>query len=117
MLYTNDNEGSYDFKMPSQRLARIRKREEEDAALAVLGTPKENILWMGYDDGMLEYAPQPNLVGETTAVIRRIRPNVVLSVDLANGLCDGIRLTTAWQRSIRLTLSAPRPARSAAALF
>ncbi len=80
VLYTNDDKGSYDFNMSSQRLARIRKREE-DAAEAVLGTPKKNILWMGYDDGMLEYAPQPKLVEETTAVIRRIRPDVVLSVD------------------------------------
>jgi hypothetical protein len=29
----------------------------------LLGTAKENIMWMGYDDGMLEYAPQPKLTG------------------------------------------------------
>ena len=80
VLYTNDDKGSYDFEMTSQRLARIRKKEEE-AAEAALGTPKENIMWMGYDDGMLEYAPQPKLVEEATAIIRRIRPDVLLSVD------------------------------------
>jgi len=80
VLYTNDDKGSYDLEMTSQRLARIRKAEEE-AAEAVLGTPKENISWMGYDDGMLEYAPQPKLVEETTAIIRRVRPDVLLSVD------------------------------------
>lgn len=80
VLYTNDDKGSYDLEMSSQRLARIRKREEE-AAEGVLGTPKENIIWMGYDDGMLEYAPQPKLVEEATAIIRRIRPDVLLSVD------------------------------------
>jgi LmbE family N-acetylglucosaminyl deacetylase len=79
-IYTNDNKGSYDLEMSSERLARIRKAEEE-AAEAVLGTPKENIIWMGYDDGMLEYAPQPKLLEETTALIRRIRPNILLSVD------------------------------------
>ena len=42
VLYTNDDKGSYDPEMSSQRLARIRKAEEE-AAEAVLGTPKENI--------------------------------------------------------------------------
>src|SRR3989442_1985077 len=61
VLYTNDDKGSYDLEMTSQRLARIRKAEEE-AAEAVLGTAKENLIWMGYDDGALEYAPQPKLV-------------------------------------------------------
>ena len=79
-LYTNDDKGSYDLEMTSQRLARIRKAEEE-AAEAELGTPRENLIWMGYDDGMLEYAPQPKLVEEATAIIRRIRPDALLSID------------------------------------
>ena len=80
VIYTNDDKGSYDPKMTSQQLARIRKAEEE-VSEGLLGTPKENIMWMGYDDGMLEYAPQPKLVEEATAIIRRIRPDVLLSVD------------------------------------
>jgi LmbE family N-acetylglucosaminyl deacetylase len=80
VLYTNDDKGSYDLEMTSQRLARIRKAEEESAEV-VLGTPRENLIWMGYDDGMLEYAPQPKLVEEATAIIRRIRPDVLLSID------------------------------------
>src|SRR2546429_4852859 len=80
VIYTNDDKGSYDPKMTSQELARIRKAEEE-VSEGLLGTPKENIIWMGYDDGMLEYAPQPKLVEEATAIIRRIRPDVLLSVD------------------------------------
>jgi LmbE family N-acetylglucosaminyl deacetylase len=80
VIYTNDDKGSYDLEMNSQRLARIRKAEEE-ASEGLLGTPQENISWMGYDDGMLEYAPQPKLVEETTAIIRRVRPDVLLSVD------------------------------------
>lgn len=83
VLYTNDDKGSYDLSMSSVRLARIRKREEE-ASEAVLGTPKANIIWMGYHDGMLEYAPQPKLTEEATAIIRRIRPDVLLSVDPGN---------------------------------
>ncbi len=79
-IYTNDDKGSYDLEMTSERLARIRKAEEE-AAEALLGTPKENLLWMGYHDGMLEYAPQPKLLEDTTALIRRIRPDILLSVD------------------------------------
>src|SRR6516165_1226624 len=57
VVYTNDDKGSYDPDMNSQRLAQIRRNEQE-VSEGVLGTPKDNILWMGYDDGMLEYAPQ-----------------------------------------------------------
>jgi LmbE family N-acetylglucosaminyl deacetylase len=79
-IYTNDDKGSLDPEMTSQRLAQIRRAEEE-VSQGMLGTPKENIIWMGYDDGMLEYAPQPKLTEEATAIIRRIRPDVLLSVD------------------------------------
>src|SRR5213593_3119297 len=75
VVYTNDDKGSYDPEMNSQRLARIR-RSEQEASEELLGTAKENISWMGYDDGMLEYAPQPKLTEEATAIIRRIRPDV-----------------------------------------
>jgi len=80
VVYTNDDKGSYDPDMNSQQLAKIRRAEQE-VSEGMLGTPKENILWMGYDDGMLEYAAQPKLTEEATAIIRRIRPDVLLSVD------------------------------------
>jgi LmbE family N-acetylglucosaminyl deacetylase len=80
VIYTNDDKGSYDPAMNSQRLAGIRRAEEE-VSEGLLGTPKENIIWMGYDDGMLEYAPQPKLTEEATAIIRRVRPDVLMSVD------------------------------------
>src|SRR5260221_9401647 len=50
VIYTNDNKGSYDQKMTSKRLARIRKSEEE-ASCAVLGIPKDHIIWLGHNDG------------------------------------------------------------------
>jgi LmbE family N-acetylglucosaminyl deacetylase len=80
VIYTNDDKGSYDPDMTSEGLARIRK-EEEEISEGLLGTPKENLTWMGYHDGMLEYAPQPKLVEEATGIIRRVRPDVLLSVD------------------------------------
>jgi len=80
VVYTNDDKGSYDPDMSSQRLAQIRKAEQE-VSEGLLGTPKENIQWMGYDDGMLEYGTQPKRTEEATAIIRRIRPDVLLSVD------------------------------------
>ncbi len=80
VIYTNDNKGSFDLEMTSERLARIRKAEEE-AACAVLGIPKENIHWMGYDDGELEYAEPKALCGQATKLIRRYHPDVVFSID------------------------------------
>ena len=50
VIYTNDDKGSYDPGMSSQRLAEIRKKEEE-VSEGLVGTPKENITWLGYDDG------------------------------------------------------------------
>ncbi len=80
VIYTNDNKGSYDREMNSERLARIRKAEEE-ASCAVLGIPKENIIWLGHDDGELEYVPPKMLCGQVTKIIRQYRPDAVLSVD------------------------------------
>src|SRR5437667_12889081 len=67
VIYTNDNKGSYDQDMTSERLARIRKAEEE-ASCAVLGIPRENILWLGHDDGDREYVPATMLVGQVTKI-------------------------------------------------
>jgi hypothetical protein len=106
VVYTNDDKGSYDPAMNSQRLAQIRKAEQETSE-AQLGTPKENIMWMGYDDGMLEYAPQPKLTEEATAIIRRIRPEVLLALIPASGTNAGIKAITAWRPSTRLTPCAP----------
>ena len=80
VIYTNDNKGSFDLEMTSERLARIRKAEQE-AAMEVIGIPKANIIWMGYDDGELEYAEPKALCGQATKLIRQYRPDVVFSVD------------------------------------
>ncbi len=79
-IYTNDDKGSFDEEMTSQRLARIRKAEEE-AAVEALGISKEKIHWMGYNDGELEYVPQRELVERATLLIREFRPDVLFSVD------------------------------------
>jgi LmbE family N-acetylglucosaminyl deacetylase len=80
VIYTNDNKGSFDLEMTSERLARIRKAEEE-TAMATLGIPKENLIWLGYADGELEYAEPKALCGQATKLIRKYRPDVVFSVD------------------------------------
>src|SRR6202162_4169003 len=69
VIYTNDDKGSYDPEMTSERLARIRMHEEEEAC-RIIGIPKENISWLEYHDGLLEYANNRDLVEEVTGIIR-----------------------------------------------
>jgi len=80
VIYTNDDKGSYDPEMTSERLARIRQAEEEEAC-RVVGIPKQNIIWLQYHDGMLEYANTRDLVEQVTGLIRKYRPDVALSID------------------------------------
>ena len=80
VIYTNDDKGSYDPEMTSERLARIRQAEEEEAC-RVVGIRKQNIIWLQYHDGMLEYANTRDLVEQVTGIIRKYRPDVALSID------------------------------------
>ena len=80
VLYTNDDKGSLDPEMTSERLARIRKAEEEEAC-RIIGIPKQNLHWLQFHDGMLEYASPKDLVEEVTKIIRTYRPHVVMSID------------------------------------
>ncbi len=80
LIYTTDNAGSNDPTMTKKRLAAIRKREEEES-VRVLGIPKKNITWLGYDDGMLEYVDRRELTKQVTREIRRHRPDAVFSID------------------------------------
>lgn len=80
VIYTNDNRGSRDPDMTRERLAQIRRAEEENAC-AILGIPKENIEWLGYEDGDLEYADPRVLRGEIARLIKIHRPAAVFSPD------------------------------------
>ncbi|MCZ6792245.1 MAG: PIG-L family deacetylase [Planctomycetota bacterium] len=80
LIYTTDNAGSNDPEMTRERLAAIRKKEEEDAC-ELLGIPKKNITWLGYDDGMLEYVDRRKLTKQVAREIRRHRPDAVFSID------------------------------------
>ena len=80
VIYTNDDKGSYDPEMTSERLARIRQAEEEEAC-RIVGIPKDHIHWLQFHDGMLEYASPRDLVEQVTKIIRTWRPDVVLSID------------------------------------
>ncbi len=80
VIYTNDNKGSKDLEMTRERLAQIRRAEEEKAC-GLLGIPKENIHWLGYEDGDLEYADPRVLRGEACRFIKMYRPDAILSPD------------------------------------
>ena len=80
VIYTNDDKGSLDPEMTSERLAKIRKAEEEEAC-RIIGIPKENITWLQFHDGMLEYASPKDLVEQVTAIIRKYRPELVITPD------------------------------------
>ena len=80
VIYTNDDKGSYDPDMTSERLASIRMKEEEEAC-RLIGIPARNIHWLEYHDGMLEYANPRDLVEEVTKIIRTLRPDLVMSID------------------------------------
>lgn len=80
VMYTSGNKGSRDLEMTSERLAQIRKNEDI-AANRLLGIPEENIFFLGYDDGMLEYVPQKELCEKACWFIRKYRPDAVFSFD------------------------------------
>ncbi len=80
VIYTNDDKGSYDPEMTSERLARIRMQEEEQAC-QLFGIQISSITWLQFHDGMLEYANPRDLVEEVTGLIRKTRPDVVLAPD------------------------------------
>jgi LmbE family N-acetylglucosaminyl deacetylase len=80
VIYTNDDKGSLDLEMTSERLARIRKAEEEKAC-EILGIPTKNITWLGYQDGDLEYADPQRLRGEAARQIKIHRPDAVFTID------------------------------------
>ena len=80
VMYTTGNKGSRDLEMTSERLAQIRKKEDIEAN-KIIGIPEKNIIWLGYDDGMLEYVPEKELCEKVCRLIRKYRPDAVFSYD------------------------------------
>src|SRR5258708_19551564 len=66
--------------MSGERVAAIRKTEEENSC-RIVGIPKQNIHWLQFHDGMLEYANPLDLVEQVTKIIRTYRPDVVMTID------------------------------------
>lgn len=80
VMYTNDDKGSHDRTMSGERLAEIRKAEQEAAAKCI-GIPVDNLHWLGHRDGELEYVDRRLLCRQVAATIRRLRPDAMFSFD------------------------------------
>lgn len=91
IVATNGDKGSQDPEMTSPRLAEIRQAEQR-AAGAVVGL--KEIVFLPNRDGELEDSKE--FRGQIVHEIRRIRPEVVLTV-------DPYRTTFYWHRDHRIT--------------
>ncbi len=80
VVCTNDDKGSRDPDMTSERLTMIRRQEEERAS-EIVGIPTENLVWLGHEDGMLEYVDARDLTKQIAREIRRVRPDALFSID------------------------------------
>lgn len=76
IICTNGDKGSADPQMTSERLARIR-REEQQAAARTLGV--KEVIFLDYPDGGLEDTPQ--FRGDIVRLIRQYKPQTVMTAD------------------------------------
>lgn len=76
VVCTNGDKGSSDPNMTSDTLAKIRQQEQREAA-KIVGVSE--VIFLGYPDGGLEDTPA--FRGEIVRLIRKHRPDVVLTTD------------------------------------
>lgn len=76
VVCTNGDKGSSDPNMTSETLAKIRQQEQREAA-KIVGVSE--VIFLGYPDGGLEDTPA--FRGEIVRLIRKHRPDVVLTTD------------------------------------
>src|SRR5229473_682876 len=95
---TTGNVGTQDPSLSRTQLAQIR-RQEELAALAELGIPRERYINLGYDDGLLEFEDRKAVVERLVRLIRTIRPDVLFALIRANATNPGTSQTTERPRT------------------
>lgn len=84
VILTTGNVGTQDLKLSRFELAQIR-RQEELAALAEVGIPADHYINLGYDDGLLEFEDQKEVVAQLVRQIRKIRPDLLFAFDSGPG--------------------------------
>ena len=76
VLVTSGDKGTHDSSLSQQALAALREQEQRDAC-RVLGV--QEVIFLGYPDGFLQ--PDTELRGQIVRVLRRYRPDVVVTWD------------------------------------
>lgn len=107
VMFTTGNKGSRDLEMTGERLAQIRKIEDEKA-MGEMGISPDSFIWLGYDDGMLEYVPKLELTEKICKLIRQYRPDAVFSMDPGNAYVQWHK--TDHRTSALITLDGARAA-------
>jgi len=80
VFLTSGQKGTFDPTMSSTSLGRIRRQEAAEAYRS-LGFPDARLIWLGYEDGELDFASPRELRIKLTHLIRRYRPDAVFSLD------------------------------------
>ena len=76
VLVTSGDKGTHDPSLSHQALAALREQEQREAC-RVLGV--QEVVFLGYPDGFLR--PDAELRGQIVRVLRRYRPDVVVTWD------------------------------------
>src|SRR3989304_2006442 len=76
VLATSGDKGTHEASLTPQELAALREQEQREAC-RVLGA--KDVVFLGYPDGFLQ--PDAELRGEIVRLLRRYRPDVVITWD------------------------------------
>ncbi len=80
VFITAGEKGTLDASLNPEAVRTIRMQEAAEA-YRVLGFPDAKLLWLGYEDGDLAFAPLRELRIKLTHLIREHRPDVVFGLD------------------------------------
>lgn len=76
LILTDGGKGTNDRHITSKQLTEIRRKEQQNALLAIGG---KSVSFLSYPDGYLEVTMQ--LKKDIVSVIRKLRPDVVITMD------------------------------------
>jgi LmbE family N-acetylglucosaminyl deacetylase len=112
-LLTRGDKGADDDAIPSDQIARMREAEQR-AAASVLGV--QEVFFLSHPDGYLE--PSLDLRRDIVRVIRRVRPDIVITCDPTNFFPSNRHINHADHRAAgEATLDAVYPAARSALYF
>ena len=80
IFLTSGEVGTYDAALKPERLRAIRMKEAA-AAYTALGFPDAELVWFGYPDDGLDFAPLQEVRQRLVKEIRKRKPDVVFALD------------------------------------